>query len=92
MTRSYHAPQVAPWIFQWCHSGSYDPLLSQDPHHAADHGDLAAAITLGADYGTPAVPLVHHWGHGFVKEVPPWSHAARKLQLTIDRLATHVTD
>jgi hypothetical protein len=59
---------VAPWIFQWCHSGSYDPLLSQDPHHAADHGDLAAAITLGADYGTPAVPLVYHWGHGFVKE------------------------
>lgn len=55
------------WIFQWCHSGDYN-LLSNDPQHAADDGDLADAIALGADYGTPSVPLVYHWGHGFVKE------------------------
>jgi len=59
--------EVAPWIFQWCHSGDYN-LLSNDPQHAADDGDLADAIALGADYGTPSVPLVYHWGHGFVKE------------------------
>ena len=65
--RCHNFHEVAPWIFQWCHSGDYS-LLSQDPEHAADDGDLAAAITLGADYGTPAVPLVYHWGHGWVKE------------------------
>jgi hypothetical protein len=49
--------RVAPWIFQWCHRGDYD-LLAGDPQHAADAGDLADAIALGADYGTPSVPLV----------------------------------
>lgn len=49
--------RVAPWIFQWCHHGDY-ALLDEDPEHAADTGDLADAIALGADYGTPSVPLV----------------------------------